>query len=312
MTLLTDAPVRAVQTAALSRPQASINLSAYTLFWRQRQLLVEAGPSAEPMSTSVSVAHAAYLADCLKRSSVQLVRLSQDLGEVALRQWADAAQQAGKAVFLKVPSATCLPKQGHPFAWQVKCLLDRLVAALFLAILSPVLLLIALMIRVSSPGPIFFKQWRVGERGRLFQIIKFRTMVEGAEALHHQVMGDQVSLLHKQIADPRVTSLGAWLRKYSLDELPQLLNVLWGDMSLVGPRPWALYDAIRIPSDARKRLNALPGITGFWQVAARSTLLDLQAVSQYDLDYLNGWSLLWDLRILLLTIPKVLSGSGAY
>jgi len=136
-------------------------------------------------------------------------------------------------------------------------------------------------------------------------------MTIDAEEQHHQVMGDQ-SGLHKLVADPRTTSIGKWLRKYSLDELPQLFNVLRGEMSLVGPRPWALYDALRIDEAGKTRLNALPGITGAWQVETRSQLLDLNAVNKCDLEYLGSWSLIKDLKILLLTIPKVISGSGAY
>jgi len=129
--------------------------------------------------------------------------------------------------------------------------------------------------------------------------------------MHHQVMTDQDGL-HKLENDPRVTSVGRWLRRHSLDELPQLINVLRGEMSLVGPRPWALYDVVRISPDLQQRLNALPGMTGAWQVQARSTQLDISVVNRSDLQYLESWSLRRDFKFLLLTIPKVLSGFGAY
>ena len=132
-----------------------------------------------------------------------------------------------------------------------------------------------------------------------------------AEARHHEVMGKQVGL-HKLKNDPRITRVGYWLRQLSLDELPQLFNVLKGEMSLVGPRPWALYDAIRIESRLQRRLNVLPGITGPWQVSTRSNELDLYAVTCRDLAYLQQWNLLKDFRILLMTIPKVLFRNGAY
>jgi lipopolysaccharide/colanic/teichoic acid biosynthesis glycosyltransferase len=167
-----------------------------------------------------------------------------------------------------------------------------------------------LLIRATSPGPIFFRQWRIGDRGQLFEMLKFRSMVAGAEKLHHQVMGEQAGL-HKCHDDIRVTPLGVWMRKLSLDELPQLINVLRGEMSLVGPRPWALYDAIRLKLPWKKRLKAMPGITGAWQVSKRSNLLDLEQVSQIDLNYLRNWSLWKDFQILILTIPKVISGIGA-
>ena len=136
-------------------------------------------------------------------------------------------------------------------------------------------------------------------------------MVVDAEQKHHEVMGNSKGL-HKLENDPRVTFIGRWLRKYSLDELPQLFNVLRGEMSLVGPRPWALYDALRLSERGKARLNALPGITGAWQVGGRSNQLDLDAVTKWDLEYLAGWSLISDLQILLMTIPKVISGFGAY
>jgi lipopolysaccharide/colanic/teichoic acid biosynthesis glycosyltransferase len=195
----------------------------------------------------------------------------------------------------------------------MKRLLDWILAASLLVLLSPVLGAIAVLIKLAMPGPILFQQWRVGQRGKLFRVFKFRTMVTGAEHLHHQVMaGQSQGCLHKLADDPRVTRLGRWLRRSSLDELPQLLNVLRGEMSLVGPRPWALYDAVRIHPDMWVRLNALPGITGAWQVETRSTLLDLDLVNDRDLEYLRNWSLTEDLRILLKTVPKVLSGFGAY
>jgi lipopolysaccharide/colanic/teichoic acid biosynthesis glycosyltransferase len=145
--------------------------------------------------------------------------------------------------------------------WQVKRCLDWLAALTLLVIFSPLMLAIALLIKIFAPGSIFFAQWRVGERGKLFKIYKFRTMQVDAEAQHHELMGEQTGL-HKLLLDPRITQLGKWLRKYSLDELPQLFNVIRGDMSLVGPRPWALYDALRLEQSDIKRLNALPGITG--------------------------------------------------
>ncbi len=175
------------------------------------------------------------------------------------------------------------------------------------------MLTIAALIKASTPGPVLFRQWRVGQRGKLFRVLKFRTMTVNAEDSHHQVMADQMHTnLHKRDDDPRITPLGRWLRKYSFDELPQLLNVLLGEMSLVGPRPWALYDAVRIRPDLLERLNALPGITGAWQIQARSHLLDIDKVSDLDLDYLRNWSLAKDFKILLRTVPKVLSGFGAY
>ncbi|HEY9749813.1 MAG TPA: heterocyst development glycosyltransferase HepC [Allocoleopsis sp.] len=284
--------------------------SKYELKWRQKQLLVRRARTTENPNLP-SLESQRWLVACLKRSPVRLISLTPDVGEEKLRFWADACQQAGKSLFLSIPNTSALPKKRASVSWLIKRLLDRAAAAIAILLLSPIFLSIALLVKLQSPGPIFFCQWRVGERGRLFRIYKFRTMSANAEQLHHQVMGNQEGL-HKHENDPRVTPNGRWLRKYSLDELPQLFNVLRGEMSFVGPRPWALYDAIRISPEVRQRLNALPGITGPWQVMARSNLRDIDTVNRFDLKYLRQWSLWKDLKILLLTVPKVLTGFGAY
>ncbi|MCU0550334.1 MAG: sugar transferase [Leptolyngbya sp. Prado105] len=247
----------------------------------------------------------------LRFSTIAKLYLPPHFSVTELKQWADLCEQFSIPVFLTLPACPFLPQQQYPIRWKVKRVSDRIVAAGLMVLSSPVLLSLAWLIHRDSPGSIFFKQWRVGERGRLFRIYKFRTMLPNAERSHQQVMGSQ-SGLHKLQHDPRVTGCGQWLRKYSLDELPQLFNVVRGEMTLVAPRPWALYDAVRISPKGQQRLNALPGITGAWQVEARSTLLDLEKVNDLDLKYLAQWSLWRDLKILLLTIPKVLSGFGAY
>ncbi len=280
-----------------------------TLTWRQRKLIVR--PSESGMALLPSLRRQDWLIDCLQRSTAKVVKLDPALSEAHLKFWADACQQAEKPVYLRLRSAPNLPQKQCPWGWQLKRLLDWVAAAVLLLFLSPLMLVLASLIAIFSPGPIFYYQWRIGERGKLFRIIKFRSMVVGAERLHHQVMTHQQGL-HKLKDDPRVTPLGRLMRKYSLDELPQLFNVLRGEMSLVGPRPWALYDAVRISPDLQHRLNAMPGITGAWQVKARSHMLDLNLVNRHDLNYLNSWSIWCDFKFLLLTIPKVLSGSGAY
>lgn len=286
-----------------------IALSPLQLQWRGKVLFVRAMTKMSPNFLPV-LNNQEWLVDCLRHSSVQIVYLFPSLGEKTIIFWANACQQAGKKVAIKITRRE--PKYFYSLNWLIKRSLDWLASALLLLILSPLFLGLAVLILMSSPGPLFFRQWRVGYKGRLFQIIKFRSMIVDAEKMHHKVMGNQRGL-HKSLKDPRVFYFGQWLRRYSLDELPQLINVLRGEMSLVGPRPWALYDALRIKSPAgRHRLTALPGMTGAWQVKARSHLLDLEAVNQCDLDYLDNWSLWQDMKILFLTIPKVISGSGAY
>lgn len=245
------------------------------------------------------------------KRDVNLVYAKPEIGEARLRNLADVCQRSDKTVLLTLPHADELPQNNKAIAWNVKRIIDWLAALVILLILSPVMLTLAAIIASTSSGSVFFHQWRVGEQGRLFQIIKFRTMITDADKLHHLVMTGQTGL-HKCEDDPRITPVGRWMRKYSLDELPQLFNVLRGEMSLVGPRPWALYDALRINGNGKRRLQSLPGVTGAWQVSARSTMLDLDAVTECDLNYLREWSLWSDLKILLMTVPKVLSGFGAF
>ena len=284
--------------------------SGYRLTWRQRKLLVKR-PSQQHPVFFLPHHQPDRLTECLSRSPVSLLKLDLDLGENQICAWADASAYAHKPVYLRLRQCPNLPKQIHPNQWWIKRSLDWLMALLLLILLSPLMLSVAGLIKFYSPGPILFTQWRIGERGKLFRIIKFRTMIVGADRLHHRVMCNQPGL-HKLPNDPRITRIGYLLRKYSLDELPQLINVLRGEMSLVGPRPWALYDAGRIKPELRHRLNALPGITGLWQVESRSQQRDLNLVNHQDLTYLHTWSLWNDLRILIVTIPKVFSGFGSY
>ena len=309
-TVLLKTPKVFQVTQTYNPTQPSLPLIQSALQWRQHLLIVRS--AAQEMATRLpALQNQQWFKDCLMNSPVKAVRLDLDLGEEAIKAWADNCQTAGKSTFLRVPTRVDLPQLNTPTTWSLKRGFDWLAAATILALLSPVLLVLALLIRFDSDGSIFYKQWRVGARGQLFQVYKFRTMYTNAERLHHLVMGKQDGL-HKLEHDPRVTAVGRWLRKYSLDELPQLFYVLRGEMSLVGPRPWALYDAVRVPEQWQHRLNAVPGITGAWQVEMRSQLLDLDAVNRRDCQYLSSWSLWQDLSILLRTVPKVISGSGAY
>jgi exopolysaccharide biosynthesis polyprenyl glycosylphosphotransferase len=195
----------------------------------------------------------------------------------------------------------------------VKELVDRLGSLLLLGLFGPVLLGVALLVRVTSRGPVLFRQVRVGRDGREFRIFKFRSMYVDAEArlaeLRH--LNEHDGVLFKIRDDPRVTPVGRWLRRFSLDELPQLLNVLAGRMSLVGPRPPLPVEVAAYAADARRRLAVKPGMTGLWQVSGRSDLSWEEAV-RLDLRYVENWSLSLDLVILLRTMTAVLRSSGAY
>ncbi|MGH3728844.1 MAG: sugar transferase [Micromonosporaceae bacterium] len=196
--------------------------------------------------------------------------------------------------------------------WLAKYAMDRLVAAIGLVLLSPLLVATAIMIRATSPGPVFFRQARVGREGKKFYVWKFRTMYVDAEERLAQLVDQNESdgLLFKMRNDPRITPLGRWLRRTSVDELPQLVNVLMGEMSLVGPRPLPAEDGDFL-GDVRRRLLVRPGITGLWQVSGRSDLSWDDAV-RLDLYYVDNWSLTFDLVILWRTLSAVVRSTGAY
>jgi exopolysaccharide biosynthesis polyprenyl glycosylphosphotransferase len=195
----------------------------------------------------------------------------------------------------------------------VKELVDRLGSVVLLALFGPLLLAVALLVRVTSRGPVLFRQVRVGRDGREFRIVKFRSMYVDAEARLAEVrhLNEQDGLLFKIRDDPRVTPVGRWLRRFSLDELPQLLNVVAGQMSLVGPRPPLPQEVAAYAADVRRRLAVKPGMTGLWQVSGRSDLRWEEAV-RLDLRYVENWSLSLDLVILLRTMTAVVRSSGAY
>jgi exopolysaccharide biosynthesis polyprenyl glycosylphosphotransferase len=195
----------------------------------------------------------------------------------------------------------------------LKRLFDLLASAGLLVVLSPLMLLIALMIKLESPGSVFFTQERIGEHGRRFRMIKFRSMYQDAERRWAEVARRDASgnLMHKVVGDPRVTPVGRKLRRSSLDELPQLINVLLGQMSLVGPRPEIPVVAAEYDPWQWQRFRVPPGITGWWQVNGRSDK-PMHLHTEDDLYYIQNYSFWLDLRILLKTVIVVLQGHGAY
>jgi exopolysaccharide biosynthesis polyprenyl glycosylphosphotransferase len=197
--------------------------------------------------------------------------------------------------------------------WVIKGLFDKLAAMSALLVLAPLLLGIALVIALRDGRPVLFRQARVGKDGHHFNVYKFRTMVADAELKKAALASrnDGNGLLFKVRSDPRVTRTGAWLRRWSLDELPQLFNVLKGDMSLVGPRPPLPDEVARYTDYVRRRLVVKPGITGLWQVSGRSDLPWEEAV-RLDLRYVENWSFILDMQILWKSCPAVFHGSGAY
>jgi exopolysaccharide biosynthesis polyprenyl glycosylphosphotransferase len=198
--------------------------------------------------------------------------------------------------------------------WIKRCF-DFCSASIFVVLASPIYLLIALMIKLNSPGPVFYQQTRIGLHGRPFKVWKFRTMVQNADKLQKELEASNEmkdGVLFKIKEDPRITSIGKFLRRYSLDELPQLFNVIFGQMSLVGPRPLPVRDVEKFSQHHFIREEILPGITGFWQVSGRSDITDFEKVIRLDVTYMENWSLWLDLQILLQTVKVVFTNKGAY
>jgi len=221
------------------------------------------------------------------------------------------------------PRISVVPVAGVPLVWVdepaftggrrlVKRSFDRVVASVLLLLASPLLLAVAVAIRLDSRGPVLFRQWRTGLHGEPFRVWKFRSMYTDAEQqrLAMDAHNDSDGHLFKIENDPRITRVGSFIRRWSLDELPQLLNVLFGSMSLVGPRPLPVADS-NYEGRARRRLLVLPGITGLWQVSGRSRTTWEEA-TRLDLYYVENWSLSLDLVILARTLVVVVRGEGAY
>ncbi len=235
---------------------------------------------------------------------------------VAFTSVADEVMRPTPALYIVADTSRFASIQGT-----LKRLFDAAAAVSALIVLSPLLLVISLLVKRSSPGPVLFVQERVGKDGRIFRFFKFRTMFHNSDdAIHRQFAsmfingdGDGASgdNVYKMTQDPRVTGIGAFLRRTSLDELPQLFNILRGEMSVVGPRPPLPYELEQYQPWHHERLRVTPGLTGLWQVSGRSTV-PFEEMVRLDIHYINTWSLGLDLRIVARTIPVILQGSGAY
>jgi lipopolysaccharide/colanic/teichoic acid biosynthesis glycosyltransferase len=211
-----------------------------------------------------------------------------------------------------------LPARAHTLNWRaqqvIKRVIDIVVSFTLLVLLSPVFVVVAALVKLTSPGPAFYDFRVLGRNARRFVAFKFRTMVVNADELKPSLMrqNEMRGPAFKMRNDPRITSLGRWLRKFSVDELPQLWSVLIGDMSLVGPRPPFPDEFVQYKSWQWGRLAVMPGITCIWQVTGRSDIRDFNEWAALDAEYVRRWNLWLDFKILLMTIPAVLRGRGAY
>ncbi len=212
------------------------------------------------------------------------------------------------------PTTHTLAHQGcqHPSVSNVfKRLIDIVGAVVGLAITAILFLPIAFAIQLDNPGPVLYSQIRCGYRGKTFRIWKFRSMVVNADELKHLVENEAQGLIFKNKRDPRITRIGAFLRKTSLDEFPQFLNVLMGDMSLVGTRPPTIDEVVQYTPRHWQRLEVKPGLTGEWQARGRSSITDFEDIVSMDLRYQDKWSVLYDVELIVATIFAVLNRKGA-
>jgi lipopolysaccharide/colanic/teichoic acid biosynthesis glycosyltransferase len=228
----------------------------------------------------------------------------------ASSRWEERRPKFESAADVLRPVADYEPRRGQ-VARALKRLTDLVGAILLLLVLMPACLMIAVLIRADSPGPILFRQRRVGRRGEAFSMLKFRTMVDGAEAQKPALLhlNDAAEGLFKIDGDPRITRIGHWLRGTSLDELPQLLHVITGKMSLVGPRPLVPQEDALIRGNDRRRLAMRPGMTGVWQIGGASTV-PISELATLDSGYSDTWSLWLDAKILLRTAAHVILRRG--
>ena len=260
----------------------------------------------------VAIAQPEISADAL----AQLIAICEREG-VKARVIADLYRSAASRVVVEeldgLPVVTFAVGPG--VGWQMVCkeVLDRVGALVALALALPLMIFVAIAIKLDSAGPVLFVQERVGLRKRRFRLYKFRTMVRDAEALRSELASrnEQPYPVFKIRNDPRVTRVGRWLRRFSIDELPQLWNVLVGEMSFIGPRPPLSEEVAQYEDWQRRRLSMKPGMSGLWQVAGRGRVLEFADWVKLDLEYIDNWSLALDLRILFWTVPVVIFGKGA-
>jgi lipopolysaccharide/colanic/teichoic acid biosynthesis glycosyltransferase len=291
---LSNLPMRPLGPA-IADSQAA-NPMECSLRWRQGKLWVSSMVRGQDIPLP-ALANGDWFLACLTKSRATAVCIDPSLGTEVISLWTQACQAAQKPLFLRIPASPHRPANQKPGAWAVKRGCDRLVALLLLVGLSPLFLLIAGLIKAQDNGPALLAEWRVGQRGRMVQIFKFRTTVKGDRALTESMGIVQ--------ADLTMTALGRWLKRSHLDKLPLLFNVLRGDLSLVGPHPWAIYETLTLPWHLRARLHTLPGITGSLRRFSQFPTATPKPIVLKELQDLRQWSLWKDLKQLTATTFQV-------
>jgi lipopolysaccharide/colanic/teichoic acid biosynthesis glycosyltransferase len=269
-----------------------------SLRWRQGKLWVSSMVRGRDIPLP-ALANGDWFLACLAKSRATAVCIDPSLGTEAISLWAQACKTTKKPLFLRIPATPYRPANQKPRSWAIKRGCDLVMALLLLVILSPLFLLVAGMIKTQDNGPLLLAEWRVGERGRLVQLLKFRTTGVGASALT-----ENMGIVQTDLA---VTPLGSSIKSSHLDKLPLLLNVLQGDLSLVGPHPWAIYETLTLPCELRARLHTVPGITGSLQRFVYFSAATPRLVVLKELQDLHHWSLWKDLKQLTTTTLRVLT-----
>jgi lipopolysaccharide/colanic/teichoic acid biosynthesis glycosyltransferase len=298
--LVTTTKICLIHTLTPAEQVSAKNFASLcSLKWKLGKLFISHHPQKNIPLAALENFH--WSINCLNRSCAEIVCVDLDLGASALQIWANVCQKSKKSIFIRVPSVSRLPQKLYPLRWALKRVIDRFTATLLIVLLSPIILTLSLLIRLTSSGPIFSRQWSIGQRGRLFQVIKFRIILKDRADQYYPIMESQQDS-QKTLDTSRMTRLGYWMRRYRLDSLPLLVNVLRGEMTIVGPRPLDLSYAAQISLNNRSCLRALPGMTGIFYSKEALRSLDINLTSELKTIYLSRWSLLKDFKILFKTI----------
>lgn len=277
----------------------SDNKMACSLRWRQGKLWVSSMVRGRDIPLP-ALANGEWFLACLTKSRATAVCIDPGLGTEVISLWAQACQAAQKPLFLRIPAIPHRPARQKPWAWAIKRGCDRIVAILLVVVLSPLFLLAIALIKLQDGGPLLSFEWRLGQRGQMFQLLKFR-IVTNSTCHRTENVGIDV-----RPTDLPNTPVGRRLKRSHLDKLPMLFNVLRGDMSLVGPHAWAIYETLVLPPELRTRLHTLPGITGSLQRFADFPTANSKLVAK-ELQELRQWSLWKDFQQLTVTTLQVFS-----
>jgi lipopolysaccharide/colanic/teichoic acid biosynthesis glycosyltransferase len=302
--LITTTKIGLIRTLTpIEQASAKKFASICSLKWRLGKLLVS-----HKLHQDIQLAaleNFQWSINCLDQSCAQIVCVDLELGVSAIQIWANVCHQSKKLIFIRIPSIHKLPQKLYPLQWTSKRLIDQLTAILIVVCLSPIILVLSLLVRLTSAGPIFSRKWSIGQRGKLFQEIKFRTTLKDKPGQYSQIIETQLDS-QNTLDTSQMSQLGYWMRRYRLDLLPQFFNVLRGEMSIVGPRPLDLHEAIHVDLKYRSCLQFLPGMTDIIHSKKLLGPLDTKLNLQDEANYLSQWSLLKDTKILFKAIQKLL------